>query len=311
MPPAEPSPGSHHALVRHIAATRPAFLLTALVAVTLGVAAAGAAGQSPHWMLVLGTMLAALSLHAAVNVLNDYYDALGGGDAINTERIYPYTGGSRVIQNGVFSDRAMARFGVGLLLATTALGVVLSWWAGPRLLWLGLLGVLLGWGYSAPPLQLNARGLGELTVAAGFGVLIPLGSYWVQSGDSGWLAVAAGTPYGLMVANILLINQFPDATADAACGKRHWVVRLGRQRARWGYPLLAGLSALSLLGLVNAGVLPAMALWALLATLPAVPASVALLRYANTPERLVTAIRLTIAAALCQGVIVALALSGS
>ena len=310
VPPTEPRPELlPNPLARYVLATRPGFLLAGMMPVFIGVAAAAGSGTRIHVMLVALTVVGALLVHAAVNVLNDYYDALNGTDEINTGRIFPFTGGSRMIQNGVFSAGQMAGYGACLLLVTVLLGLFLSFWAGPLLLWIGIAGIVLGWGYSAPPLQLNARGLGEISVAMGFGLLIPLGSYLVQAGRFDEVPLAAGLPYGLLVANLLYVNQFPDREADAASGKRHWVVRAGWRKGRWGYPLLAACSGLSLVLLVAQGTLPLVTLVALLALIPAAMAAPLVLRHAGQPGLLAPAIRLTIVAALSQGLLLSVTLA--
>ena len=62
----------------------------------------GVAASLPavSWGLVGWALLAVLLLQAGVNVFNDYYDHDNGCDAANTERVFPFTGGSRFIQNG-------------------------------------------------------------------------------------------------------------------------------------------------------------------------------------------------------------------
>lgn len=78
--------------------------------------------------------------------------------------------------------------------------------AGLGLWGIGVFGLILGWAYSAPPLSLNSRGVGELSVAVGFGLLIPLGADYVQRGVMSQLPLWAGMPYALLVANLLVIN---------------------------------------------------------------------------------------------------------
>jgi 1,4-dihydroxy-2-naphthoate octaprenyltransferase len=96
---------------------------------------------------------------------------------------------------------------------------------GPLVIALGLLGVFLGVAYSAKPLHLNARGLGELAVGIGFGVLPVVGAAWLQSGTFGLDSFLISLPPSFWVLNILLINEIPDREADAAVGKRTLPVR--------------------------------------------------------------------------------------
>src|SRR4030067_2225048 len=114
--PAEPIPADFSdPLLRYFAATRPAFLSVTFTAALLGLATAFADGISPLPLTAMLTVSFALIAHAGINVLNDYYDAQHGTDTINTERQFPFTGGSRFIQNGVLSLRAPGIFGDRLL----------------------------------------------------------------------------------------------------------------------------------------------------------------------------------------------------
>ncbi len=291
----------------YFAATRPPFIVASVVPILLGLSFALYLGYPIAGVSAVLTLLAAILLHAAVNVLNDYYDALNGTDELNTERIYPFTGGSRFIQNGVLSLQQMRNFGIGLILAVVAMGIYLIYQSGMELFWLGLGGLLLGWGYSAPPLRLNSRGLGELAVLAGFG-LLPLGAFFVQSGELSWWLMLVSLPSALLTTNLLYINQFPDRKADIAAGKLHWVARLTPATAAWGYPLIALLAGAVLVLLMATGVLPWLALVAALPLLLSIRAARILLRYAGQPRKLAPAIRMTILAMLGHGLLLSVVL---
>ncbi|MDP1635484.1 MAG: prenyltransferase, partial [Gallionellaceae bacterium] len=86
-------------LLRYFAATRPPFLSVTFAACLIGLATAAADGTVLRPLAAFFTVFFALVAHAGINVLNDYYDALNGTDAANTERLFPFTGGSRFIQN--------------------------------------------------------------------------------------------------------------------------------------------------------------------------------------------------------------------
>ena len=297
-------------VVTYVAAIRPPFILATVMPILLGLAFSVYQNHSLHWFTAALTLLAGMLLHAGVNVLNDYYDALNGTDDLNMERIFPFTGGSRFIQNGVFTRQQTLVYGLGLMLATIFIGLYLISYAGMTLLWLGLFGVLLGWGYSAPPLSLNSRGLGEVSVLTGFW-LLPLGTALVQTAELSLTLLAVSLPVGLLTANLLYINQFPDRKADIQAHKLHWVARLPVQTARWGYVLIALLAWLLLLLLVVVGMLP---LLALLAALPAVlsfRAARILLHNATRPSRLAPAIRLSIQAVIAHAALLSLVLVAS
>lgn len=306
---AEPSRQSlPNPLVRFVLATRPAFLSVTLVGVLVGLACAWRSGLPFDAPAALVTLVFALVAHAAANVINDYHDARSGADAGNTERIYPFTGGSRFIQNGVLAESTVGVFGYLLLAAIVPAGLWLMMRAGSSLLCIGLTGMLLGWAYSAPPLKLASRGLGEFAVAGGWWLVV-VGSDFVQRGALEMAPLLAGLGYGLMVANLLYINQFPDATADARAGKITVVARLGRRAAVRGYALIAGCAFFNLALAVWAGVLPLAGLLALLAAIPATQAYLCLRRHAETPAALLPAIKATIGAAHVFGALLALAIA--
>lgn len=295
--------------LRYFLATRPMFLLTTLIGTLIGIAAAFASGVALRADTVMVTIACALLANAGINVLNDYFDARNGTDEANSDRIYPFTGGSRFIQNGVMSLREMLFFGTALMALTAAGGLWLAWASGPGLLLIGAAGLLIGWGYSAPPVQFNHRGLGEACVFAGF-VLITLGADFVQRAAFAAAPLVAAVGFALLVTNVLYINQFPDRAADALAGKRHWVVRLGPQRARWGYPLLAGMAYLWVAGSVAAGALPGLALLSLAPAVLSARAARILLGAAARPAALAPALPMTVAAALSHGALLALAVAG-
>lgn len=306
---AEPVPEKlANPIKRYFLATRPPFLLASLVPALLGVATAAADGIAVNGWLALWSVAGALLFHAAANVLNDYYDALNGTDDLNHHRIYPFTGGSRFIQNGVLNLSQTARFGFALLAAGIVLGLLLLQQSGPGLLWLGVLGTLIAWAYSAPPLSLNSRGLGELCIAIAFGLLIVVGADYVQRGEFALFPLLLAIPYGLLTSALLYINQFPDREADAAAGKHHLVVRLGVKRARWGYLLMVLAANLTLLILSWLGVLPTWGLLGLLAAPLGLVAAALLIKHAGKPARLVPAIRLTILSLPVHGLLLALGL---
>lgn len=308
MPPAEPTLAAlRHPLQRYFLATRPAFLSVSLVAAFIGLASAWHDRVTVSPVTALVSVVFALVAHAAANVLNDYYDELSGTDRLNTERLFPFTGGSRFIQNGIFSAREMLQYGLLLLAATIAAGLSLMAVSGIGLLWIGLAGCFVGWAYSGTPFKLNSRGLGEACIAVGFG-LIAVGTDYVQRKAFAPLPFIAAFAYALLVVNILYINQFPDRKADEAAGKRHWVVRLGARAAPIGYALTGGLAYGWLVGAVLVTALPALALIAL-ATVPLTfGAARTLFAHAETPANLEGAIKQTIAAANVNGLLTTIAL---
>lgn len=315
MPAAEPtsarfaSPFARY-LLRYLLATRPAFLTVTLAGCLIGLASVHAQGLAIDPLRATLTVCFALLAHAGVNVINDYYDALNGSDAANQHRCFPFTGGSRFIQNQVLTLRETAWLGYGLLLAVVPAGLWLTLHSAPGLMRVGLAGLLLGWAYSAPPLKLMCRGLGEVVIVGGW-LLVVVGSDFVQRGAFVWQPFHVGLPYALLVANILYINQFPDVQADAQAGKHTLVVRLGVEQAKWGYLVIALLAYGWLILMVGRGVLPVYAAAGALPLILSFHAGRELLQHAAEPVQLVPAIQKTIAAANLSGLLLALGLAFS
>jgi 1,4-dihydroxy-2-naphthoate octaprenyltransferase len=308
MQPLEPTLASfQNPLARYFAATRPPFLTAALMACVVGLAIAYHDGIAFNVELAVITLVFALLAQAGVNVLNDYYDALNGTDAQNTERIFPFTGGSRFIQNGVLTVAQTRNYGFALMAGVAAAGLWLMAHSAPQLMYVGLAGLFIGWAYSAPPFRLNSRGLGELCVAAGF-LAITVGTDFVQRKGFAAAPLIAGLCYALLVTNLLYINQFPDRKADTAAGKLHWVARLDVHHARWGYALIAALAYIWLILAVLLGWLPTLALLGLLAAPLSLKAARLVLMHAGQPRQLGDAIRMTIGAMMVHGAALSAAL---
>jgi len=256
--PALAAPGPLSAVRRAFLATRPPFLIASVMPVITGTAWAAAAFHRFEGLL-FGLALAAMLLaHAAANVYNDVGDDITGADAGNEDRIYPYTGGSRFIQAGLLSRGQMSRLAIGLAGGALAIGVLLAVLRGPGVIWLGCAGLGLGFLYSLPGVQLSARGLGELTVAIGFGALPVLGSVWLQAGSVDLGAILLCLPLSAWAAAILIVNEVPDIEADRRAQKRTLVVRWGVRGARWIY---AGLALSALAGSAAAIAERALPLW--------------------------------------------------
>ena len=133
---------------------------------------------------------------------------------------------------------------------------------------IGVAGFIISLGYTAPPLRLVYRGLGEVAVAVGFGPLMLLGAYVVQSsGALAWEPFVASLPIALLVALILYVNEIPDRRGDAHAGKRTLPVRFSRETVVRGYDVAAAAAYAIVVGGVLAGLLPVPALLVLL-TIP-------------------------------------------
>lgn len=266
-------------------AMRAPFFTGTIAPVLVGAAVAYWDFGELQWPLAVLSAVALISLHAGANLANDYYDHWSGNDAANVTRAYPFTGGSRFIQDGLAQPWEILAASLLSLGFGGAIGLYLVIVAGWPVLALGLFGSVTGFCYSAPPLKLGHRGVGEFIIMLDFGVLPVLGVYYLQAGAFSWPAFAASLPVGLLMTNVLWINQFQDMEADSSVGKRHWVARLGRRRSVLVHAALFLGAYGSLVGAVLAGVLPSWALLGLLGLPLAVKAAaVSIRRYDDLPH---------------------------
>ena len=232
-------------------ATRLPFLSATLIPVGIGIAIAAVHGSFDLPAALL-TVIGAAAVHLGLNVANDVFDAQLGADDQNVNPTQ-YSGGSRVIQYGLVSLRRMATISVSMYAVGVGIGLVLLLTRySPALLTIGVLGLLLSLSYTAPPLKLVYRGLGELTTAIGFGPLMLVGAYVVQSvGVLRPEPFVASLPIALLVMLILYVNEVPDRQADARAGKRTLPVRMAMPHIVNGY-FLAALAAFAVIALRSA-----------------------------------------------------------
>lgn len=218
--------------------TRTPFVVAVVMPVLLGAVIAWREGIF-HVGYFLLTLIGAVCINLGLNMSNDYFDHLSGGDEINRE-LTPFSGGSRVIQDGIVSAKQVLAWSAFFYLIGIVIGLYLAAVRGWLILGFGLAGVFLAFFHNAPPIRLYhlAPGVGELAVGIGFGPLVVLGSYYVQAQRFSYEALWASIPVGLLITAVLYINEFPDCEADKAVGKKTLPVVLGRKRAAGGYAAL-------------------------------------------------------------------------
>ncbi len=272
---------------------RAEFFPASMIPVALG--AVLAFNRTGRWDggLFAWSLLGVVGLNAAANVANDFFDCRSGNDAINKTYIRPFSGGSRTVQDGLITPRGLIILALCGLAPALVAGVVLLVRTGWPVLWLGCAGMLLGYFYTAPPIRLAARGLGEVAVGLAFGALPTAGSYFVQTGAWSWTPVWMSLTPSILIVAVLVVNQFPDYEADMAVGKNNWVIRLGRRRAAGLYAALMAAWPVALVLTVWPGGAPKPILWALSGLCLAIPATWVLFSHKDHPEKLVPACALT------------------
>lgn len=220
----------------------PKISLASMASMFLGAAAAARDGPlAPGWLAL--TVAGVFCIEVAKNASGEVVDFDSGTDlAIATEDLSPFSGGKRVLVDGLLTKgQTMAVAAVSYALGI-AIGLVIVFVRDSQVWWLGVLGVACAYFYHAPPARLAYRGVGECAVALCYGPLICCGTYLVQRGHVPCEVAGISVPLGLAIAAFLWINEFPDYRADLACNKRTLVVRLGRRRASQAFVVLMGLA---------------------------------------------------------------------
>ena len=218
-------------------AYRPKFLTASAAPVLVGSALGYAAAHGFSLHLFILALLAIIAIHAGANIANDYFDHLSGNDWVNKNPT-PFSGGSRYIQDGILSPKTVLIMSLLALASGAALGaVILLLTRSLFILILGLLGLLGGFFYTALPLRLGYRYFGELVIALLFGVFPVYGAYYLQTGSIDTLPLLPSIIVAILIFLVILINEFPDLTADAAVNKKTLIVRLGVSPCIWLYRL--------------------------------------------------------------------------
>jgi 1,4-dihydroxy-2-naphthoate polyprenyltransferase len=267
-------------------ATRAPFLSATFAPVLLGLAVAARVGIFDIVTAVI-TLVAASAVHMGLNVANDVFDTLLGADDANATPT-KFSGGSRVLQNALVTIREMSMLAIGCYAVAAVLGIALLVMRGsPALVVIVALGFFISLAYTMPPFKLVYRGLGEIATAIGFGPVMLLGAYAVQSrGSLSLEAFLVSIPVALLVAMILYVNEIPDRVGDAQAGKRTLPVRWSKVAVIRGFDVSVAGTFLSVVGGVGAGLLPIPTLLVLLAIPLAIRVHSGLVSFYDNPYAL-------------------------
>ncbi|UCE81167.1 MAG: 1,4-dihydroxy-2-naphthoate octaprenyltransferase [Methanobacteriota archaeon] len=282
---------------------RAPFFTATIIPTSFGAVFAWYEGVPFNILLFLTTLLGVLFLHAGTNVVNDYFDYISGTDRVNRNRS-PFNGGSPFIVEGILTPQQVYRAAIAFFAIGGILGILLAFSVSILIIPLGVLGIGLGYFYTAPKINLAAKGLGEIAVGLGFGPLVVGGAYLVQSGELVLLPFIAGLPIGLLIGLVLFINQFPDVEADGAVGKTHWVVRMGLAKASILYAAIMASTFIVIILLWIAGVYPLLSLLGLIPAAIAVKAVRTTLLQHGRPSELLPAQAMTVQIHLLVGLLI-------
>ena len=250
--------------------TRPWSFTMTLISVSVGSALAAIDGGF-SWPLYLLTAFGAVLMHAGTNLVNDYYDTRFGVDSeeAETAKYRPH-----VIVQGLIPARQVLTAGLASFALAAAIGLYLTWVSGPTVLFIGVIGVIAGLGYTAPPMKYKYVALGELSVFLMWGPLMVEGAYYVQRRALSFDAFLVSIPFGTLVALVLFANNIRDIEHDRKQHIKTIAMMLGPKAGIHAYLALVCLAYATTLAIALSGVLT---MWGLLVFL-SLPVAVKLLR---------------------------------
>jgi 1,4-dihydroxy-2-naphthoate octaprenyltransferase len=208
-------------------ASRPQYLGASVAPVLVGSALGYAIAGNFNLGLFILAALSIMALHAAANVINDYFDHLSRNDWVN-QNPTPFSGGSRFIQKGLLSPKATLLTGLAYLALGAGLGLmIVALTKSLFILGIGVIGVLGAFFYTAWPVRLGYRGIGEIVIGFLFGILPVYGSYYLQTRSVDLLPLLPAMIVAILIFLVIFINEFPDLPADRQVNKKTMIVALG------------------------------------------------------------------------------------
>lgn len=186
-------------------------------------------------------LVCSILIQVGTNYVNDLYDFLAGTDT--KERIGPM----RALASGLITVREMKMAIYFTFSVVFFLGLYLVYDSSYWILLVGILSILAGIAYTAGPYPLAYHALGDLFVFLFFGLVGTMGSYYIQSNNLNWLSLFSAIPVGLLITNILVINNYRDIDEDKLNNKITLAVKIGRTASKIQYIISIFISYASLL----------------------------------------------------------------
>lgn len=253
-----------------VLASRPwSFSMTA-ISVSVGSFLAAIDGNF-SWAFYLLTLIAGVFMHAATNLINDYYDVKSGVDfrGVSTGIYRPHP-----LLEGSLTPRQVLLEACLLYVIATIIGLYLTASRGWPLLGIGLTGVFASITYTAPPFKYKYMALGELSVFLMWGPLMVMGSYFIQRQAFSTHALLISIPFGILVALVLLANNIRDISHDRSKGIRTLPIIIGERNGLRLYSILIIIAYAAMIGMSIAGPLH---LWTLMVVI-SLPLALKLIR---------------------------------
>ena len=256
------------------------FLLASIIAVSVGLAMNWRQNSTIDPLTAVLTFAGVISLHASVDLLNDYWDYKRGIDTI-TKRT-KMSGGTGVLPEGLLKPSSVYRAGIGFLILGSVIGFYFVLTDGIIIAAILGFAILSIYFYST---KIVDSGLAEFFVAVK-GTMIVLGTYFIQSNQITLESILGGIIMGVLSSLVLFIASFPDHDADKSKGRKTLVIVVGKKNATylfWVFPAIS--YSVIILG-ISMGVFPLLSFITLFSIPLVVKSGLSLKRNFNSVDKL-------------------------
>lgn len=220
------APGIKNKFQSVVLAFRPKTLTASLVPCVAATALASTTEMKFQWWIFAFALIASFLIQIGTNLVNDAMDFKKGADT--AERVGP----QRITQAGVLTSTQVLGLATLFFIGAILFGVPLVNEGGRPIIIIGILSVLMGYGYTAGPYPLAYRGLGDLFVILFFGLGAVMGLFYLHTKMWTIDSFMLGLQIGLHATVLIAINNLRDIDGDAKVNKRTLAVRLGIQGAK-------------------------------------------------------------------------------
>lgn len=209
-------------------AARPKTLFAAASPVLAGCALSFKLGKL-RLFPALACLACSFLIQISANLINDLYDFLQGKDTENR------AGPARALASGWISKKEMTAGILLILSVALLLGLYIFSEAGYPVIIIGVASIISGYLYTAGPYPLAYHGLGDIFVFIFFGLVATCGTFYVLCLSVSFQAISFGAIEGLLISNILVVNNYRDYEEDRVNGKNTLSVIFGRRFSVFQY----------------------------------------------------------------------------
>lgn len=203
-------------------AARPYSFFVSMATVVMSAAIAFSEGYV-KWLPAILCLLFAVLAQATSNLVNDYADFKTGSDNENS------LGKDRKLVSGEITPKAMLRAITISATLCLLVGLPLIYWGGWILLPFGLIIIAAAFCYSLGPLPLSYNALGDVAVILFFGIVPVTFTYYILTKSIDLEIIAAGLAMGLVVDELLIVNNIRDEEEDKLHNKVTTVGLFGKR----------------------------------------------------------------------------------